>query len=81
MLFPEQMTSALLQEIDAMTSSVIPIKERGPRIAALVEEIEQLEYLEEALIAVNGENVQRSTNASPQAVLGVRVVKATSRAA
>jgi hypothetical protein len=62
----------------------VPIKERATRIAALTDEIDQLAYVEEALVAVaiaDGEDVQRSPSAPPQAVLGVRVVEARSRAA
>jgi hypothetical protein len=62
----------------------VPVKERATRIAALTDEIEQLAYVDEALVAAAiGEDVQRSSNAWPQAVLGVKVVEATksSRAA
>ena len=83
MLFPTEMTVALMREIEHMTSGVIPIKERGSRIAALTAELEQLSYVEEVLVAAalaNGRDVQRS-QASPQAVLGVRIAetKATRR--
>jgi uncharacterized small protein (DUF1192 family) len=86
MLFPDAMTAALMSEVERMVSDVVPIKERATRIAALTDEIEQLAYIEEALVAAaiaDGADVQRSPNASPQAVLGVKVVEATksSRAA
>jgi hypothetical protein len=59
---------------------------RKTRIAALEHEIEQLAYVEEALVAAaiaDGEDVQRSPGAPPQAVLQVRVAEAvkSSRAA
>jgi hypothetical protein len=62
------------------------MKERATRIAALTDEIEQLAYVEEALAAAaiaDGEDVQRSPNAWPQAALGAKVAEATksSRAA
>jgi hypothetical protein len=86
LLFPDQMVAALMTEIEHMTGDAVPIKERATRIAALIDEIEQLAYVEEALVAAaiaRGEDVQRSPNAWPQAVLGVKVVEATksSRAA
>jgi hypothetical protein len=64
----------------------VPIKERATRIAALIDEIERLSYVEEALAAAaiaRGEAVQRSPSAPPQAVLQVRVAEAvkSSRAA
>jgi hypothetical protein len=56
------------------------------RIPELERDIEQLAYVEEALVAAaiaEGEDAQRSPSAPPQAVLQVRVVEATksSRAA
>ena len=86
MALGDAMVAALMREVERMGSYPVPIKERAARIAALTDEIEQLAYVEEALIAAatsDGEDVQRSPNASPQAVLGVKVVKATksSRAA
>jgi hypothetical protein len=63
----------------------VPIKEGATRIAALIDEIEQLAYVEKALVAAaiaSGEDVQRSPDAPPQAVLGVRVAATkSSRAA
>jgi uncharacterized small protein (DUF1192 family) len=86
LLHGDKMVEALMAEIERTTSDVVPIKERATRIAALTDEIEQLAYIEEALVATaidDGEDVQRSPNAWPQAVLGVKVVEATksSRAA
>jgi hypothetical protein len=73
LLFPAEMTAALMREA---ASDVVPIKERGSRIAALTTEIGQLAYVEEALIeraTANGEHPERSPNASPQVVLQVRI--------
>jgi hypothetical protein len=83
LLFPDAMIAALMSEVERMASDKVPIKERATRIAALTDESEQLAYVEEALVAAAGEDVQRSPNAWPQAVLGVKVVEATksSRAA
>jgi hypothetical protein len=79
LLFPSEMTSALLRQI--ASSDAMPIADRDARMAVLEQEIESLEYVEEALITAaiaDGEDVQRSPNASPQAVLGVRIAEATS---
>jgi hypothetical protein len=80
------MTAALMSEVERMASDPVPIKERATRMAALTDEIEQLSYVEEALVAAaiaDGEDVQRSRAAPPQAVLGVRVAETvkSSRAA
>jgi hypothetical protein len=86
LLFPDAMVNALMREIERMASDVVPIKERATRIAELEAEISELAYVEEPLVAAaiaDCEDVQRSPNALPQAVLGVKVVEATksSRAA
>jgi hypothetical protein len=86
LLFPAEMTAALMREVERMTSGATPVGQRAARIAALEAELAELAYLEEVLVAAaiaNGEDVQRSPNALPQAVLGVKVVEATksSRAA
>ena len=86
LLFHDAMVDALLREVERLTSGAVPLAQRAARIAALEREIEQLSYVEEVLIdraIANGEDVQRSPNALPQAVLGVKVVEATksSRAA
>jgi hypothetical protein len=86
LLFPDAMTAALIGEVERMANDPVPMKERATRIAALTDEIEQLAYVEEALVAVassDGEDVQRSPSAPPQAVLQVRVAEAvkSSRAA
>jgi hypothetical protein len=69
----------LISEVKRMANDPLPQAARQKRIAALEHEIEQLAYAEEALIAdaiAEGEDVQRSPSAPPQAVLGVRVVEA-----
>jgi len=87
LLFPDAMVAALMRDVERMANDPVPVKERAARIAALTDEIEQLRYLEEALVATaiaDGEDVQRSPSAPPQAVLGMRLVQArrvTSRAA
>ena len=71
--------------MSSLANDPLPLAERKRRIAALERELTELGYLEETLIAAalaNGEAVQRSALASPEAVLGVRVVEAKkSRAA
>jgi hypothetical protein len=80
LLLPEKIEEVILAEVDAAANDLIPIKERPARIAELEEEIERLAYLEEALVVASG--AERSRSASPQAVLGVRVVdKRVARAA
>jgi hypothetical protein len=86
LLFPAEMTAALMREVERMTSGATPIGQRAARIAALEAELAELAYIEEVLVAAaiaNGEDVQRSPSAPPQAVLGIRVVEAvkSSRAA
>jgi hypothetical protein len=86
LLFPDAMVAALIREVERMANDPLPQAERKKRIAALEHEIEQLAYVEEALVAAaiaEGEDVQRSPSAPPQAVLQVRVAEATksSRAA
>jgi hypothetical protein len=83
LLFPDAMTAALMSEVERMANDPVPIKGRAARIAALTDEIEQLAYAEEALVAAaiaEGEDVQRSPNAPPQAVLGVKVLVEAKRA-
>jgi hypothetical protein len=78
LLFPNEMTAALMAEIERQTDAVVPIKDRASKIAALTAEIEQLGYLEEALVdaaIADGADVQRSPSAPPAAVLGVRVAE------
>ena len=83
-LFPDAMEKRLLDQIERETSGVIPIKERATRITELEAELERLSFAEEVLIAAaiaDGDSVQRSPSAPPEAVLGVKVVKVTKRAA
>jgi hypothetical protein len=79
LLFPDAMTAALISEVERMANDPLPQAARQKRIAALEHEIEQLAYVEEALVAAaiaDGEDVQHSPGALPQAVLGVRMVEA-----
>jgi hypothetical protein len=79
LLFPDVMTAALMRDVERMANDPLPQAERKKRIAELESEIEQLAYVEEALVAdaiARGEDVQRSPSAPPQAVLGVRAVEA-----
>jgi hypothetical protein len=76
LLWPEQLADALMARIEALADGAVPPKDRPARLAALVREVEQLQYCEEALITAAvaaGEAVTRSTDAPPAAVLGVRV--------
>jgi hypothetical protein len=75
LLHPDEMTAALLREVERMTSGVVPIKDRASRISALTTEIEKLGYLEEVLIERSDESIERSPNALPQTVLQVRVAR------
>jgi hypothetical protein len=81
MLFPERVQEVILAEVDAMANDPLPIKQRRARIAELKREIDELAYVEEALVVTSG--AERSPAAPPHAVLGVRVVEAkhVSRAA
>lgn len=74
LLFPDAMTAALIGEVERMANDPLPQAERKKRIVALEHEIEQLAYVEEALVVARG--AQRLPGAPPQAVLGVRVVEA-----
>jgi hypothetical protein len=79
-LFPDAMVDGLMREVEHKPSNVVPIKDRAPSIAALETKLEELAYIEEELISAaiaNGNDVQRSPSAPPQAVLGVKVVDAT----
>jgi hypothetical protein len=86
LMFGNEMVDALLREVSRMADDNMPRTERRKRIATLTDEAEQLAYVEEALVAAaiaNDEDVQRSLDVPPQAVLGVKVAEATksSRAA
>jgi hypothetical protein len=86
LLFPAEMTAALMREVERMTSGATPVGQRAARIAALEAELAELAYIEEVLVAAalaNGADVQRSPNAPPEAILGVQIVAPTksSRAA
>jgi hypothetical protein len=79
LLFPDAMTAALMREVERVANDPLPQAARQKRIVALEHEIEQLAYIEEALVAAaiaDGDDVIRLPGALPQAVLGVRVVEA-----
>ena len=62
----------------------LPVAHRAPRIAALERQLDDLDRVEEALVAAAlaaGSSVHRSPSAPPAAVLGVRVTERVSRAA
>jgi hypothetical protein len=77
LLFPTKMEEVILAEVDAMANDPLPIKQRRERITELEAEIERLHYTEEALVVANG--AERSLDALPACVLGVRVRKAAKR--
>ena len=85
MLYGDAMVAALMREVERMADGPLPRAERNRRITALEAELAELAYVEEALIAAviaSGEDVHRSPDAPPAAVLGVRIVEAKkSRAA
>jgi hypothetical protein len=75
-LFPEEFIEKLMKEIENQPSNVVPIKQRSARIAEIESKLAELAYIEEALVTTaiaNGENVERSPEAPPEAVLGVRI--------
>jgi hypothetical protein len=57
-----------------MSDTPLPPQQRAERMKVLAEEVDQLQRVEEVLIAREG--AERSTNYAPAAVLGVRVVDA-----
>jgi hypothetical protein len=63
------MIAALMSEVERMASDQVPIKERATRIAALTDEIEQLAYVEEALVAaaISGNANSQAHPRSPSA--------------
>src|SRR5262249_13194415 len=71
-LFPDAMTNALVNEVERMAGNP---KERAARVVALGQELSDLAYLEEALIANDEDAQQRSPSAPPQAILGVKVIE------
>jgi hypothetical protein len=81
LLFPTKMEEVILAEVDAMANDPLPIKQRRERITELEAEIDELHYLEEALVVAN--RADRSPGALPAVVLGVRAeaTKRVSRAA
>ena len=76
LLHGDAMAAALMREVECMTNDPVPIQERATRIAALTDEIEQLQRIEEALVVATGE--QREHIRPAEVILGVRVVDARS---
>jgi hypothetical protein len=81
MLLPEKLQAAILAEVECVANDPLPIKQRRERIAELENELDALRYAEESFVTANG--ADRSLDALPQCVLGVRAVQAkrVSRAA
>jgi hypothetical protein len=83
LLFPDQMISALLREVERTANHVVPIADRQQRIAELYSVIEHQGYIEETLVTAAiaaGEDAQRHPSASPLAVLGVKIAEEAERA-
>ena len=57
-----------------MSNTPLPPQQRAERMKVLEEEVDQLQRVEEVLIAREG--AERSTNCAPAAVLGVRATDA-----
>ena len=74
LLFRDQMLDSLLAEVERMSNTPLPAQQRAERMKVLEEEIDQLQRVEEVLVAREG--AERSTNCAPTAVLGVRVADA-----
>jgi hypothetical protein len=70
-LFPDAMSAALMREVERIASDLLPRPEREKRIAELRREIDELCYVEEVLVVASG--AERSLDASPQAILGIRL--------
>jgi hypothetical protein len=78
------MLALVMGEVERMANDPLPVAQRALRVAALEDEVAELSYVEEMLVAAaiaNGKDVQRSALAPPAAVLGVRVAERISRAA
>ena len=74
LLLPEQMTSALLKEVERQANVPMPLPQRKRRIAELQAEIDTLQRQALALGA-------GTSGLPPAVVLGVRVASRSSRAA
>jgi hypothetical protein len=60
--------------VERISNTPLPPQQRVERIKVSKEEIDQLQRVEEVLVAREG--AERSTNCAPAAVLGVRVAEA-----
>jgi hypothetical protein len=79
-IFPNELCAAVMRGVDRMSSDDVPLADRAERIAELENEISELRYSEEVLLA-DGDADMRFADAPPAAVLGVRVTESISRAA
>jgi hypothetical protein len=73
LLFPKKVQEVVLAEVERMANDPLPQAERKKRIAELKREIDELAYLEEALVVASG--AERSPSAPVRAVLGVQVAE------
>jgi hypothetical protein len=75
-LFPDALVQLAMADVERQTSGHMPMADRPARVAVLEAVVEELSYVEEALVSAaiaEGEQVSRSPSAPPAAVLGVRV--------
>lgn len=85
-LWPEEVTAAILKDIDGMPEPGLSLtaKARETRLAELAVALDQLERIEEGLIEAaetQGHVIDRRTDASPLAVLGIMLKTAAEKAA
>ena len=75
--FPPDFSAILERAVDALPidPNFIPEPERSTRVASLRDEILQLERIEEGLCEAT--SAVRRSDASPEAVLGLRLVEPT----
>lgn len=70
-LSPNALIDKLMAEAEATAAEPLPVAKRQPRIAALAEEIERLQRIEEAIISANGG--ERQAGRPAPVVLGCKV--------
>jgi hypothetical protein len=83
---PDRFAQRLEDEIDAMPDAPLALSKtaQAKRLAELSDELDGLERKEEALVAsaaLAGQDILRRADASPAAVLGVRIAKRAAKAA
>jgi hypothetical protein len=85
LLHGDAMAAALMAEVERMANDPMSPAARKKRISELEAQFAELGYVEEVLVSAaiaDGEDVQRSPDTPPQAVLGVRIAETkASRAA